>query len=171
VSWLERLWSPWRFEYIKSSNEEKKVCFICKAANNPEDPESLVIYVDNYILILLNRYPYNNGHLMIAPKSHKKNFEELTKEEWNNLIEALLLSKKVLDNLYKPQGYNIGINLGRVAGAGLEDHLHIHVVPRWAGDTNFMTTISATKVMAQTLKDSWEAMRKEIKNIISAYKI
>ncbi|MFP3191120.1 MAG: HIT domain-containing protein, partial [Thermoproteota archaeon] len=99
------------------------------------------------------------------------NFEELTKEEWNNLIEALLLSKKVLDNLYKPQGYNIGINLGRVAGAGLEDHLHIHVVPRWAGDTNFMTTISATKVMAQTLKDSWEAMRKEIKNIISAYKI
>lgn len=168
MSWLERLWSPWRYEYIKTPDSEKKICFICKATENPEDPESLTIYIDKHILILLNRYPYNNGHLMIAPKNHKKNVEELTKDEWEGLVNGIILSKKVLDNIYKPQGYNIGINLGRVAGAGLEDHLHIHIVPRWAGDTNFMTTISSTKVMAQTLREGWEIMRKEIKKIISS---
>jgi ATP adenylyltransferase len=165
VSWLNRLWSPWRLEYIKSSDNAKKECFICNASKRPADPESLVIYIDDFILIILNRYPYNNGHLMVAPINHKKDLEDLTSNEWNAIVKGLLLSKKVLDAIYKPQGYNIGMNIGKIAGAGLEDHLHLHIVPRWAGDTNFMTTISGTKVMAQTLREGWEIMRKEIEKL------
>jgi len=161
LSWLQRLWTPWRMAYIKNINKEKK-CFICEAVLNPDKLENLVVYINKLIVIMLNKYPYNSGHILIAPNRHIKNLEEVTEEEWKELVNGILIGKKILDNVYKPQGYNVGINLGKVAGAGLEDHLHIHIVPRWAGDTSFMTTISNTKVIPQSLEESLKELRDEI---------
>jgi ATP adenylyltransferase len=127
----------------------------------------LVIYKDETIIILLNKYPYNNGHLMVAPIRHVKNLEELNEIESNKLWSGIILAKKALDESYKPHGYNIGINLGKAAGAGLEDHLHIHIVPRWIGDTNYMPIIAATKVMPQLLEESWQELKETIKKIKS----
>jgi len=166
LSWLDRLWSPWRFKYIKNASKENK-CFICEASKDDEKPENLVIYKDDTIIILLNKYPYNNGHLMIAPIRHVKNLEELNEIENNRLWSGILIAKKILDETYKPHGYNIGINLGKAAGAGLEDHLHIHIVPRWVGDTSYMTTIAATKVMPQLLEESWRELKEAIKKLKS----
>jgi ATP adenylyltransferase len=166
LSWLDRLWSPWRFKYIKNTSKENK-CFICEASKNDDKPENLVIYKDETIIILLNKYPYNNGHLMVAPIRHVKNLEELNEIESNKLWSGIILAKKALDESYKPHGYNIGINLGKAAGAGLEDHLHIHIVPRWIGDTNYMPIIAATKVMPQLLEESWQELKETIKKIKS----
>jgi Diadenosine tetraphosphate (Ap4A) hydrolase and other HIT family hydrolases len=162
LGWLNRLWTPWRYQYIKSASKKAERCFLCEAAKDPEKPENLVVYKDEIIIILLNKYPYNNGHLMVAPIRHVKNLEDLSKDESYKIWEGIVISKKILDESYNPHGYNIGINLGKAAGAGLEDHLHIHIVPRWVGDTNYMTTIASTKVMPQLLEESWKELRKAI---------
>lgn len=164
--WYKILWSPWRAEYIKKvSNKENKNCFICDAVRNPLSEDSLTIFLTKKVIVLLNKYPYNAGHLMIAPTKHVKNIEEIDEEEWLSIIRALQISKKILDKLYKPEGYNIGVNIGRAAGAGLEDHLHIHIVPRWSGDASFMTVIGETKVLPQSLKD----MQREIKRVLTEF--
>lgn len=166
MSWFKILWSPWRSEYIKKvSRNSEKNCFICEAIKRPEDPNTLTVFLNDEIIVILNRYPYNAGHLMIAPKRHIKNIEELSEKEWIEISKALVLAKKLLDKVYKPEGYNIGINLGRAAGAGLEDHLHFHVVPRWSGDASFMTTISATKVIPQSLEETLKELKKALQEL------
>ncbi len=166
MSWLKLLWSPWRFSYIKqvSSNIDKN-CFICNAVKNYEDPSSLTLFLNEQIIILLNKYPYNSGHLMVAPKRHIKNIEDMNDEEWVALSKAIVLSKRLLDKVYKPEGYNIGANLGKAAGAGLEDHIHFHIVPRWSGDASFITVIGATKVIPQSLEDSLRELKRALEDL------
>jgi ATP adenylyltransferase len=167
LGWYSILWSPWRAEYIKRvSRNSNKDCFICEAVKNPNSPENLTLLLKGNVIILLNKYPYNSGHLMVAPIRHVKNIEDLTQDEWREISKAIVLSKKLLDVAYKPDGYNIGANLGKAAGAGLEDHLHFHIVPRWIGDASFMTVIGATKVIPQSLEDTLKELKEILKNLI-----
>ncbi|MCM8795536.1 MAG: HIT domain-containing protein [Candidatus Omnitrophica bacterium] len=151
---MERLWAPWRIKYIKAS--KSKGCFFCQGAKSKDS--HIVIKTKNS-LSLLNIFPYNNGHMLIAPRRHVKMLEELKNEEIIDLINTLNKTKKLLDNLLKPQGYNIGLNLGKAAGAGVPAHLHIHLVPRWNGDTNFMPVLANTKVISQSLEDLYKKLK------------
>ncbi len=155
---MEILWSPWRSKYIESFKDEDKkkpACFFCEAIESPDrDAELLVVTRRDLCFVMLNRFPYNNGHFLIAPYRHIGSFDELTKEEMTAIMELINDSIKVLDHCVAPHGYNIGANLGREAGAGVPGHLHFHIVPRWNGDTSFMPLISETKVVSQALEDN-----------------
>jgi len=148
---MKNIWAPWRKEFILSKKEEN--CFFCEAIKDNQDRKNLVLYRGKECFCILNKYPYNNGHLMIAPKMHKDDLSKLNNSE---MLELLTLSrdvKNILAKKLKPEGFNLGINFGKVAGAGVEDHIHIHLVPRWKGDTNFMPVIAETKVISQSLED------------------
>jgi ATP adenylyltransferase len=149
---VERLWAPWRLEYIASADEQPG-CIFCAAVEG-EDEEKLVVHRGERAIVLLNRFPYASGHLMVAPKRHVGDFGELEDEE---VVEVHRLASSgigALAQTYEPQGYNLGWNLGRVAGAGIVDHVHLHVVPRWAGDTNFMPVLADVKVMPEHLQET-----------------
>lgn len=161
---LTRLWAPWRYAYVTSISR-RKGCFLCDAikieSTKPE--ESLVVHKTTYTIVVLNRYPYNPGHLLIAPVRHVADLEDLNEKELSDLIENIVLSKIVIKKIYNPDGFNIGLNLGKVAGAGLEEHLHFHIVPRWSGDTNFMVTLASTKVIVEALEQSYLRIREGFK--------
>lgn len=156
---MDRLWAPWRMEYIKHANESG--CIFCQAIKSNNDRKNLVIYRGKTSFIIMNRYPYNPGHLMIAPNDHKSNFDGLEDDEILELIRLLGRSMRVLQDAVQPDGFNMGINLGRIAGAGIEGHLHIHVVPRWQGDTNFMPVIGETKVVSEALEATYDHLKKQ----------
>jgi ATP adenylyltransferase len=160
---MRYLWAPWRATYLKQVN--KKVCFICRALKQKPDRTNLVVARSASAICLMNRYPYNTGHLMIAPLKHKARLEDLTPDEVIGLFDLLTRLKGQLDKVLKPDGFNIGMNLGRVAGAGLPGHLHIHLVPRWTGDTNFMPVLANTKIISRALDEVYrkltEALKKE----------
>jgi len=147
-------------EFIRdvSRQEAAKECFLCRAATTGDPGANLVVKRASLAMVLLNRYPYNNGHLLIAPLRHVAQLEELSHEEMDQIQALLLQSKKLLDCLMAPQGYNVGLNLGRASGAGLEAHLHVHIVPRWVGDANFMTTVGSAKVLPQSLEELWRLL-------------
>jgi ATP adenylyltransferase len=148
---MKNLWAPWRKEFILSKKEGN--CFFCEAIKDNQDRKNLVLYRGKECFCILNKYPYNNGHLMIVPKMHKDDLSKLNDSE---MLELLTLSrdvKNILAKKLKPEGFNLGINFGKVAGAGMEDHIHLHIVPRWSGDTNFMPVIADTKVIPQSLDD------------------
>jgi len=155
---LERLWAPWRMEFIRSGPDRDE-CFLCRAAQGSDDRENLVVRRARRGFCLLNRYPYNNGHLLVAPFRHEAALEGLTRDELDEILALTVEAKKTLDRAVRPHGYNIGINLGKAAGAGLEDHFHLHIVPRWVGDTNFVTTVGSAKVIPQALAELWEELR------------
>jgi len=157
---MKKLWAPWRIEYILM--EKIKECIFCKAAKENKDDENLVLWRGKYSFVMLNRYPYNSGHLMIAPYTHTGDIEQLKKEELDEIIILIQKSVKLLKKALKPDGFNIGINIGKVAGAGIEDHIHVHIVPRWNGDTNFMPIIGDTKVVNQYLSETLDFLRKYI---------
>lgn len=163
---MEKLWAPWRKEYIQSAEnqEESNRCFLCEAVDLGVSPQSLVVYLDSLWVIILNRYPYNNGHLMVAPRRHIGELEDLNPNELTSIGDLTRRAVRWLKNAYTPQGYNIGMNIGRVAGAGLEGHLHLHIVPRWNGDTNYMPLIADTKVVSEGLIESWQRIRKTIES-------
>lgn len=154
--------APWRMEYIRSLEKpDGDACFLCAAANADSDEERykrLVLWTTDYSIVLINRYPYTNGHLLVAPKFHKAELEQLSEPEMLDLQvqtnEAILLLKRALS----PQGFNIGINLGRCAGAGLPGHLHQHIVPRWAGDTNFMSVVGEIRIVPQAVSQLYEEL-------------
>jgi ATP adenylyltransferase len=158
------LYAPWRMDYIKSLGKEKKddKCFLCEAANAGSDPElmrqRLVLWQTDFSVVLLNRYPYANGHLLVAPRSHKGDLEELTPEESQDLLIQTARVVKLLRQAVSAQGFNIGINLGRIAGAGVPGHLHQHVVPRWGGDVNFMHVIGDVSVVPQANGQLYEEL-------------
>ena len=157
----ENLWAPWREEYVKKADNLKE-CFLCHYLTLKDGVKNLILYRGANSFIILNRYPYNNGHLMIAPIRHVGKLEELKEKE---LIELFSLIPKiilVLKKTYHPHGFNLGMNLGRCAGAGIKDHLHVHIVPRWEGDTNYMTVLSGTKVIPEALEESY----KKIKEVV-----
>jgi ATP adenylyltransferase len=148
---LNKIWAPWRIKYVRKTKSEG--CILCRAAKSQKtDRKYFVIVRGRYCFSILNIYPYNNGHFMTCPLRHIKDLAQLKKEEVLDLFQVIEDTKKLTDKILKPQGYNIGLNLGRVSGAGIADHIHVHVVPRWEGDTNFMPLISDTKVIPQSLK-------------------
>lgn len=154
---MEKLWSPWRSQYIESFKEknEKCNCIFCSAKEDDiNDKNSLVVLKGIYTFIVLNLYPYNNGHLMVVPYKHINTLADLNDEEKIEIFNNIELSVKALKKISSPDAFNIGVNLGRAAGAGIDDHIHFHVVPRWNGDTNFMPVLGEVKILSQDLLDT-----------------
>lgn len=158
---LDQLWAPWRLAYVTQPakpSAESPDCFLCRGEQATNDRSHLIVRRTNRSVVVLNRYPYNNGHLLIAPRTHKARPVDLTDEETLDLQHLVRDTIGDLDRLMKPDGFNVGLNLGKVAGAGLPGHLHWHVVPRWNGDTNFMPVVSDTRVIVQSLDSLWELL-------------
>lgn len=153
---MKYLWAPWRMDYILSSKE--KGCIFCLKPLENRDKENLILFQGKDAFIMMNRYPYNSGHLMIVPKRHCTELEKLKEKEWKEIFYFLQVSVKVLKETLSPQGFNIGMNLGKIAGAG-EEHLHFHIVPRWTGDTNFMPILGETKVIPEYLLNTYEKLK------------
>jgi ATP adenylyltransferase len=155
----KNLWAPWRIGYIQGLDKVDE-CFICHNIKRPqEDEQNYVLWRTAGSIVMLNRFPYNNGHLLIAPVRHIADFNETSDEELLELTKLIRETQKVLSLAIKPHGFNIGMNFGRCAGAGLVGHLHIHIVPRWDGDTSFMSVCSDTKVISQSLKELFEQLK------------
>jgi ATP adenylyltransferase len=154
---MKNLWSPWRSNYIESFKDKQSGgnCIFCEAVEKDiADMSNLLIRKADLTLVIMNLYPYNNGHLMIVPKRHIGSIEQITQEESHELMDEIILAEKVLHKVYSPHGFNIGANLGRAGGAGIEEHIHFHIVPRWNGDTNFMPAIGEVKVISQELAET-----------------
>lgn len=167
----QQLWAPWRLEYIQGPEPQDldqeplhflpgadARCFICQAAVSQRDRARLVVYRTAHTLTVLNRYPYNNGHLLVCPQKHHARLDDLSDAEHLDLCRVLAKMIAVLERTIQPGGFNVGLNLGHVAGAGLPGHLHWHVVPRWQGDTNFMPILAGVKVIPQALEALWEVL-------------
>jgi ATP adenylyltransferase len=150
---MDHLWAPWRLSYVATAKAPAAAdpCFICRGLAADDDRSNLIPLRTALSVVVLNRFPYNNGHLLVAPRAHKGRLDELTPEEMLDTLETVRRAVRVLDELMRPDGYNVGLNLGHAAGAGLPGHLHWHVVPRWHGDTNFMPVLADAKVIVQSL--------------------
>ena len=161
---MQRLWAPWRMEYIRQSDASRP-CIFCETFIDGDHADETLIHRGEHYCILLNKYPYTNGHLLVAPRKHVANLEDLTTEELTHLCSALSRTIELLKENLVPDGFNVGMNIGKVAGAGIADHLHMHVVPRWAGDHNFMTVLGEARVINQHL----EATRAELLPHVSKF--
>ncbi|HEU5235928.1 MAG TPA: HIT domain-containing protein [Pyrinomonadaceae bacterium] len=162
---MERLWSPGRYEYIANTSVQKSQdsCFFCEAAKNAaDDAVNFVVHRGALNFAILNRYPYISGHLMIAPYAHLGELSAASKEVTDEMMDLVKRSQTALLEVYKPDGFNIGMNLGRAAGAGVADHIHMHMLPRWGGDTNFMSTIGETRVLAEELSVTYQKLKGKI---------
>ena len=153
---MDRIFSPWRMEYIRraSGGGGSAPCIFCVRDADLEDPGRLLVGLYPNTVVILNRYPYNNGHVLVAPRRHAANLWELPGEELRELFSLVSLGTRALAQEYRTEGMNVGMNLGKAAGAGIVDHLHVHLVPRWAGDTNFMTPVQETRVLPESLLES-----------------
>ena len=147
------LWAPWRMEYISDSHK-KDVCIFCTLPKDSDDRKNLIVFRNAHVFVILNRYPYNNGHLMVVPYKHTSELSALSDQEKLELFNMIQNSQQILKKVMSAQGFNIGANIGTVAGAGIDAHIHFHVVPRWIGDTNCMPVISCTKVISESLGDT-----------------
>jgi ATP adenylyltransferase len=165
---MDRLWAPWRLSYVTAAQAPATTCIFCDpGAGRPPSPSGfgepshvdLVLLRGRHAYVILNLYPYNNGHLMVVPDRHLATLEALTAEEQAELMQLSRLSEMALNEAYRPQGINVGINLGKAAGAGIENHLHVHLVPRWSGDTNFMTAVGQTRVLPEDLSATASRLR------------
>lgn len=155
---MDQLWAPWRMPYIEQ-HEPEPGCLFCTAAREDRDRENHVVYRSARCMVMLNLYPYNSGHLMVAPYQHTGNLPELDAAGGADMLRTAQLAVQALDNVMRPDGFNLGINQGNVAGAGIADHLHLHVVPRWIGDTNFMPVLADAKVIPELLTATAEKLR------------
>jgi ATP adenylyltransferase len=152
-----RIWAPWRLEYVKDAAKNDECIFCAKPAED-DDAATFIVHRGERCFVILNTFPYTNGHLMVAPFEHVAALQDLDADTVAEMIALAQRSMRILDGVYDPQGYNLGVNQGRVAGAGVEGHIHLHVVPRWGGDTNFMPVIGDTRVMPQSLEDSYDSL-------------
>jgi ATP adenylyltransferase len=164
---MDRLWAPWRMEYILSTQDDDQGCIFCEKPQETTDKENLIVYRSEYSFVIMNKYPYNNGHVMVVPYIHESDYLNLTEDILVDMQRLLQLSIRALNETMHPHGINIGINLGRTAGAGIDEHLHYHLVPRWNGDTNFMPVLSGTKLVSESLAASWEKLHTSFKKITS----
>ncbi len=155
---MKNLWSPWRMSYIQLP-KSKDECVFCTALTQNEDSENYILYRAKYSFVILNRYPYTSGHLMVIPFSHVSNLNDLDKETRTEMFELLNYSTEVVKEIYQPEGFNLGANIGEAAGAGIEAHVHLHIVPRWIGDTNFMSSTANTRVIPEALEDSFQRIK------------
>jgi ATP adenylyltransferase len=161
---MDQLWAPWRLAYVAAAKPPagSDPCFICRGLAEADDRTNLIVERGPECVVVLNRFPYNNGHLLIAPNAHKGGLDELSVDELLATQTTLRRMVAALEALMHPQGYNVGLNLGRAAGAGLPGHLHWHVVPRWNGDTNFMPVVGETRVIVQSLDALWEMLSRHL---------
>ncbi|HSL46672.1 MAG TPA: HIT domain-containing protein [Anaerolineales bacterium] len=155
---MNHIWSPWRMEYIESNKEEG--CVFCSAQENEDGAQNLIAFRGKRAYVILNRYPYTSGHLMVVPFDHKPNLEELDPLTRAEMMELTAQCMTVLRKVYHPQAFNMGANIGESAGAGVKAHVHIHIVPRWAGDTNFITILGETRVLPEALDRTYERVKK-----------
>jgi len=154
---MERLWAPWRIRYIEKVKEEKG-CFLCDLPRQNKDAANYILCRGRLNFVILNSYPYNAGHLMVVPYRHVAGLDEMTAAERSDHIEVIVRAIKVLKEVFKPEGFNTGVNMGRIAGAGLDKHIHSHVVPRWQGDSNFMPLLADTKVINEALEETYRKL-------------
>jgi len=157
---MKRLWAPWRARYILGEKESK--CIFCEKPKQDKDEDNYILLRGKRCLVMLNAYPYNNGHLMIAPYRHIDSVEDLEDDEAREMMNLLSRMITLLKKALGPEGFNVGMNLGTVAGAGIADHLHLHVVPRWKGDTNFMPLISNTKIISESLRETYQKLKENM---------
>lgn len=156
----ERLWAPWRFSYIAKADESaKEGCFFVDLPQQSDDRANLLLYRGQTAFVMLNAFPYTSGHLMVAPYKHTADLGELNDEELLEINKLVAAAVRWITAVYRPQGFNIGVNLGSAGGAGVPTHVHWHIVPRWSGDTNFMTTVGDVRVIPQDLHDSYDLLR------------
>jgi ATP adenylyltransferase len=158
---MRRLFSPWRMPYIgrDKATEKAKGCVFCLAAGQSDSPENLIVRRGKLAFVIVNRFPYTSGHLMVLPFQHAAKLEELDADTRSEMMELVNDAVNVLTSIYHPGGFNLGANLGEAAGAGIEEHLHLHVMPRWFGDTNFMSTVGETRILPETLEETWQRVR------------
>jgi len=154
---MKTLWAPWRIGFILG--EKPMTCFLCDEPGHGISPESLVLALTQHSFVIMNRYPYSNGHLLVAPRRHVSRLSDLATEEHGDLHELLTASVDILADVYSTDGINVGLNLGVAAGAGIADHIHWHIVPRWIGDTNAMTVVAGTRVVPESLDAAFEKLR------------
>jgi ATP adenylyltransferase len=162
---MERLWAPWRLSYVATAKPptEHDPCFICHGLAEQNDRENLLAWRGRACVVVLNRFPYNNGHLLVAPNAHKANLHDLDGDEVLEMHQTIARMVALLGDIMKPEGFNVGLNLGKVAGAGLPGHLHWHIVPRWNGDTNFMPVLADTRVIVQSLDQLYSYLTDRMK--------
>jgi ATP adenylyltransferase len=154
-----RIWAPWRLAYVKdASKDSEQACIFCAKPAESDDQANLIVHRGERCFVILNLFPYTNGHLMVAPFEHVASLPDLDAETVAEMMSLSQQAMRLLEEAYSPHGYNVGFNQGRVAGAGVEHHIHMHVVPRWGGDTNFMPVLADTRVMPQTLEQSYETL-------------
>jgi ATP adenylyltransferase len=159
---MDHLWAPWRLAYVANPDEKTRPatdCFICTGVAGTDDRANLLVHRTDLSVVVLNRYPYNNGHLLVAPREHRGRLDELTPEQLLDLQLTLRQMLGVIEKSMNADGFNVGLNLGKVAGAGLPGHLHWHIVPRWHGDTNFMPVLTDTKVIVQSLDSLYDLLK------------
>jgi ATP adenylyltransferase len=170
---MKRLWSPWRSRYIESFSDDKESpreqpCLFCEVQKKPEkDDERFLLYRGKSCYVIMNLYPYNSGHLMVVPKRHLDALSGLTGEEHLEIMGLLIVCSEALSAALKPHGFNIGANIGRVSGAGIEHHIHFHIVPRWNGDTNFMPVLGDTKVISEDLPKTYRKIKEHLGSLLS----
>ena len=166
---MDKIYAPWRYKYIKEvvSNNSDDDCLFCEVFKKQNDKENLILYRGERVYVMINRYPYNNGHLMVIPYRHIPDIDKLNDEENLEAMKFLSYSIKVLKDKFSAEGFNIGLNIGRIAGAGIAGHIHFHIVPRWSGDTNFMPVLTDTKVISQSLEESWDILKSGFDEIIT----
>lgn len=155
---MHYLWSPWRMTYIEKHKEEE-ACVFCDAPAISDGPQNLIVYRGRRAYVILNRYPYTSGHIMVVPYDHQPSLEGLDPDTRAEMLELATQGIRALRRAYRPEGFNLGVNIGEPAGAGITEHVHLHVVPRWTGDTNFMSSLGQTRVLPQTLEDTWLRIR------------
>ena len=160
----QTLYAPWRLDYIKAVSDGPKECFLCAAAKSPEaDDANLVLRRSERCLLMLNRYPYVNGHLLVAPYRHAPTPAECTVEERSEMMELLVVGQRALERAMNPQGFNVGINIGKCSGAGVPGHVHAHIVPRWNGDINFMTIIGNVRIIPQAIEAAFLSLKEALR--------
>lgn len=155
----ERLWAPWRLRYVKHASRSEEECIFCAKPRGQDDAETLIVHRGEHCFVMLNLFPYTNGHLMVSPFSHIGRYQDLPPRTLGEMHSLAQHAMDIVEGVYSPEGFNIGINQGAAAGAGVPGHIHLHLVPRWGGDTNFMPVIGDVRVMPQSLEESYELIR------------
>ena len=155
---MEHLWTPWRSTYLHEKDRAPG-CIFCKAAEDPaQDRQNLVVYRATHCFIILNRYPYSSGHLMIVPYEHVGTLTEVDEASAAEMMQLARSSERIVESVYHPEGLNMGLNIGTAAGAGIAQHIHLHVLPRWSGDANFMTTVGHTRIIPEALETTYDKL-------------
>jgi ATP adenylyltransferase len=164
---MNKLWAPWRMKYIEGVDTNKaEGCIFCTKPHENDDDANYIVYRGETCFVILNIFPYNNGHVMVIPYRHTASLADLSPEERLELVDLTEITMSAIRNVMRPDGFNVGINFGRAAGAGIDEHMHVHIVPRWNGDTNFMPVIGCTKVICESPEDTLKKLKPAIENII-----